>query len=265
MPRPRKALAAVPRDSYAVPALDKAVEVLDLLASSNDGLTMAEIVSRSGRSMGELYRLVVALERHNLIGRDEERDRYTLSLRLFEMSHRHPPTERLIKQAQPILDELSQTIEQSCHLAVLNRLSVLVVAAAQSPLPMQYSVRVGSQFPVLEASSGVVLLAYAAKVVVDEAIAELSSAASKLILRRMESVHQTGRERIASSVVSGIVNLSAPVFDHKNHAVAALTVPYLGQRYARASVEAAEEALRAQVKRLSTMLGAAPASSERSA
>src|SRR4029078_9241317 len=101
------------RDAYAVPALDKAVEVLDLLASSNDGLTLAGVVSSSGRSMGELYRLVVALERHNLIERDAERERYALSLRLFEMAHRHPPTERLIKQAQPILDELSQSTEQS--------------------------------------------------------------------------------------------------------------------------------------------------------
>src|SRR5258706_14803259 len=101
MPRPRKGLAAVPRpesgprgrktaplrDAYAVPALDKAVEVLDLLASSSDGLTMAEIVSHSGRSMGELYRLAVALERHNLIGRDEGRDRDTPSLRLVEKGH----------------------------------------------------------------------------------------------------------------------------------------------------------------------------------
>jgi DNA-binding IclR family transcriptional regulator len=246
-----------PRDAYAVPALDKAVEVLDLLASSSDGLTMAEIVSRSGRSMGELYRLVVALERHNLIGRDEERDRYTLSLRLFEMAHRHPPTERLIKQAQPVLDELSQAIEQSCHLAVLNQLRVLVVAAAQSPLPMQYSVRIGSQFPALEASSGVVLLAFAPRAMVDGALAELSETAQRAMLRRMESVRQTGCERIGSSVVSGIVNLSAPVFDHRDCAVAALTVPYLGQRYARTSVEAAEEMLLARAKRLSSTLGAA--------
>src|SRR5258706_7515109 len=114
MPRPRKGLAAVPRpesgprarkseplrDAYAVPALDKAVEVLDLLASSSDGLTMAEIVSHSGRSMGELYRLVVALQRHNLIRRDGERDRHTPSLRVFGIAHPPTPTARLIQQTQ---------------------------------------------------------------------------------------------------------------------------------------------------------------------
>jgi DNA-binding IclR family transcriptional regulator len=244
------------RDPYAVPALDKAVEVLDLLASSSEGLTMAEIVPRLDRSMGELYRVIVALERHNLIRRDEERDRYMLSLRLFEMGHRHPPTERLIEQAQPILDQLAQAIEQSCHLAVLHQGNVLVVASAQNPLPMQYSVRVGSRFPVLEASSGIVLLAHAPPVVAEPILADLPSNTRDAVLRRCESVRLTGCERVASSVVSGIVNLSAPIFDHRNKAIAAMTVPYLGQRYAHASVEEAEEKLIASARRLSVGLGA---------
>jgi DNA-binding IclR family transcriptional regulator len=244
------------RDRYAVPALDKAVEVLDLLASSSEGLTVAEIVSRLDRSMGELYRVVVALERHNLIRRDEERDRYMLSLRLFEMGHRHPPTERLIEQAQPILDHLAQTIEQSCHLAVLHQQNVLVVASAQNPLPMQYSVRVGSQFPVLEASSGIVLLAHAAPSIVKAVLVDLPKSTRDAVLRRCESVRLTGRERVASSVVSGIVNLSAPIFDHRNKAISAMTVPYLGQRYAHASVEESEEKLIRSARRLSTALGA---------
>jgi DNA-binding IclR family transcriptional regulator len=73
--------------------------------------------------------------------------------------------------------------------------------------------------------------------------------------RRLESVRQTGRERVASSVVTGIINLSAPVFDHRGSAVAALTVPYLAQRYAHAPVEAAEEALLSQSRRFSSALG----------
>ncbi len=244
-----------PRDAYSVPALDKALQVLELLADSAEGLTIAEIVSTTGRSMGELYRLVVALERHQLILRDEEHDRYTLSLRLFELAHRHPPTERLLELAQPIMDELSHSIEQSCHLAVLTPNSVLVLAAAQSPLPMQYNVRVGSQFPILEASSGIVLLAHAPSSLVTRTLSEVSGPARSTLQRRFESVRQTGRESVASSVVTGIINLSAPVFDHRGAPVAALTVPYLAQRYAQTPVEAAEEALLSQSRRLSSALG----------
>jgi DNA-binding IclR family transcriptional regulator len=247
------------REAYSVPALDKAVEVLDLLASAAEGLTLAEIVSKTGRSMGELYRLVVALERHHLIARDQERERYSLSLRLFEMAHRHPPTERLLERAQPIMDELSRAIDQSCHLAVLQLPTVLVIAAAHSPLPMQYSVRVGSQFPVLEASSGIVLLAHAPSALVSGVLVGLAAGQRAVVQRRLESVRRTGREHVPSSVVSGIINLSTPIFDHRHRAIAALTVPYLGQRYARASVEAAEEALLSHAARLSGSLGAPPA------
>jgi DNA-binding IclR family transcriptional regulator len=156
------------------------------------------------------------------------------------------------------MDELSQSIEQSCHLAVLAPKSVLVVAAAQSPLPMQYNVRVGSQFPILEASSGIVLLAHAPSSVAARALSGVSGSGRSAVQRRLESVRQTGRERVASSVVTGIINLSAPVFDHRGTTVAALTVPYLAQRYAHAPLEAAEEALLAQSRRLSSALGHRP-------
>lgn len=247
------------RETYAVPALDKAVAVLELLASSADGMTLAEMVTQLSRSMGELYRLVVALERHELISKNPLNDRYTLSLRLFELSHRHPPSERLLRHAQPAMDTLVENIDQSCHLAVLYQKKVLVIASSESLLPMHYSVRVGSQFPVLEASSGMVLLAHARTSVVEAASSELASDERQALHHRLESVRQTGRERISSSVVAGIINLSVPVFNHQNHAVAALTVPFLAQRYARASVEQVEQALLATSAQLSSALGFTPA------
>src|SRR3546814_4669283 len=84
------------------------------------GMSMTEMVTALGRSMGELYRVVVYLERRGYLTRDADSDRYALSLRLFEMSHRHPPTDRLVKRAIPILEALAAETEQSCHLAVLH-------------------------------------------------------------------------------------------------------------------------------------------------
>src|SRR3546814_3341465 len=83
-------------------------------------MSMTEMVTALGRSMGELYRVVVYLERRGYPTRDADSDRYALSLRLFEMSHRHPPTDRLVKRAIPILEALAAETEQSCHLAVLH-------------------------------------------------------------------------------------------------------------------------------------------------
>src|SRR5690606_10794944 len=59
--------AAVLKGRYAVPALDKAFDVVELLASTPGGATLNEIATRLGRSMGELFRIVIALERRGLL------------------------------------------------------------------------------------------------------------------------------------------------------------------------------------------------------
>ena len=60
----------------------------------------------------------------------------------------------------------------------------------------------------------------------------------------------------ASDTTAGVTDLCAPVFDHSDGAVAALTLPYLKQRDVSVTVAAARQALLATVGRISSGLGA---------
>ena len=60
----------------------------------------------------------------------------------------------------------------------------------------------------------------------------------------------------ASETTTGVTDLCAPIFDHSDGAVAALTVPYLKQRDVKVSLAATRQALLATVRRISTGLGA---------
>ena len=143
-----------------VPSVQKAFDVLELLAGSEEGLTMNEITETLDRTMGELYRIVVYLTERRYLVQNSDSGRYSLTLKLFELSHRHDPTERLITRAQPILEKIAARTEQSCHIGVLNRNNVLVLSSVQSPRPAGYSVRTGALFPVDRTSSGHVILAF---------------------------------------------------------------------------------------------------------
>lgn len=88
----------------SVPAVEKALDVLELLAEQSDGMTMNDIVDSLGRTMGELYRVVVYLHERDYLSQDPGTGRYALTLRLFELSHRHDPTERLVRETLPILE-----------------------------------------------------------------------------------------------------------------------------------------------------------------
>ena len=59
---------------------------------------------------------------------DAESDRYSLTMRMFELSHRFPPTKRLTAVAGEIMDDAALRLNQSLHLAILYGDDILVIA-----------------------------------------------------------------------------------------------------------------------------------------
>ncbi len=244
----------------SVPAVEKALDVLELLAESPDGLTMNEIVDALGRTMGEIYRVVVYLNDREYLSQDANTGRYALTLRMFELSHRHDPTERLIQASLPILERVAAQTNQSCHLGVLNRANVLVINSVHSPLPAGYSVRTGALFPVEQTSSGHVILAFSSEETQDRYIARMPQDTHAATRAQFERIRQTGFEDTSSKMIQGVRNLCVPVFDARG-IVAAITSGFIGQMGASISAEDTLDVLRRSSLELSQSLGFRPTES----
>ncbi len=227
--------------SYSAPAVDKAFEIIDLVAGEIAGLSVTEMATRLDRSTSQIYRIVVSLHRLGLLRRNEQTDRYELTLKLFEMATRHPPLQKLIYHATPILERLTEDTDHSCHLATVTGTSLVILAQADSPMPMHYTVKIGSRFPAMETSSGVVIAAYSAANRQDMLLAEFSDAERTQFAERFEAIRAKGYERRGSDVTAGVINLSKPVFDAAGHPLAAITVPFLPQRRMRMEASAVLE------------------------
>ena len=80
-----------PRQDYSAPALEKGVDIIELLADAETGLTISEISHRLKRRMSELFRIIVVLERRNWLQKDPESARYSLSYHLLRVAHRGTP------------------------------------------------------------------------------------------------------------------------------------------------------------------------------
>ncbi|WP_298259309.1 IclR family transcriptional regulator [uncultured Litoreibacter sp.] len=238
----------------SVPAVEKALDVLELLASAPDGLTMNEIVDALGRTMGEIYRVVVYLADRDYLSQNHQTGRYALTLRLFELSHRHDPTARLIHAALPILERVAAATNQSCHLGVLNRANVLVLASVHSPLPAGYSVRTGALFPVEQTSSGHVLLAFSSNGAQDRYLARLPASNRAVVQDRLTRIRETGYEDTSSKMIHGVRNLCVPVFDTRG-VTAAITSGYIAQVGDAATAEQTLSKLRVSAVELSKSLG----------
>ncbi len=242
------------KEKSSVPAVEKALDVLELLAESPDGLTMNQIVDALGRTMGEIYRVVVYLNDRDYLQQEAGTGRYALTLRLFELSHRHDPTERLIRASTPILERIAARTNQSCHLGVLNRSNVLVINSVHSPLPAGYAVRTGALFPVDQTSSGHVILAYSTDAVQKRFIARLPAEDRAQIRARLTRIRADGFEDTPSMMIRGVRNLCVPVFDARG-VVGAITSGFIGQMGEATSAEETLAILRLSSNELSQSLG----------
>jgi DNA-binding IclR family transcriptional regulator len=244
---------------YSVPALEKGLEVLELLATMPAGLNVTALAGKLGRSTGELYRIVQYLEYRGYIDRNRENDVYSLSFRLFQLSHEHPPIRSLTVCAVPVMDRLAIDIGQSCHLAVLNRTNAVIVAQVDSPLPIRYSVRLGASFPVWETSSGLMLSAFLKPSPQSALIAQVARLTTAAELsefeRQLIEVREQGYEQRESLMIGGITNLSRPVTNHIGDLIAVLTVPFLAQRGNAVAMESASAQLAEAAETVSRALG----------
>lgn len=266
VPRPSPAGAAPRRrqapdgaERYRAPALDKGLDILELLTEQPHGLTRGEIVKAMGRSPSEIYRMLERLVARHYVSRSPEGDRYALSLKMFVLAQRHPPMSRLVSQAMPVMERFTKAAEQSCHLGVYDRGNVTVIAQASSPGHWGLSTRLGARVSLIDTGSGHVLLAFQnervradmlAQHVVLEGEVPLSASALATMLKQ---VRRRGYWQGASQQAFGVTDLSMPILGPHGDALAVLTCPYVRRidRHVGPDVDAARELLRQAASGLS--------------
>jgi DNA-binding IclR family transcriptional regulator len=219
------------RSRYTAPALEKGLDILELLASVSEALTHSEIASRLGRTLTEVFRMLVCLEQRGYISRSSPDERYQLTLKLFEIAHTHHPLQRLIRHARPLVQRVASNTGQSCHLAMLNHSEVVVVAQSDAPGNMGFSVRLGANIDLLNTASGHVILAFQSDEVRARSLAAWQIRSRVPIpagvYRHLNQIRRRGCEELASYQVHGVVNISYPVLNQHGEAIAAMTVPFL--------------------------------------
>jgi DNA-binding IclR family transcriptional regulator len=214
--------------TYQAPALEKGLDIIELLAASDIPLSRTDIARQLNRSVGEIYRMLHQLVQRNYVAMSN--DSYALTTKLFELSHYNPPTQRLLLEALPIMQKLAGDVDQSCHLTVYSQGRQIVIAKVDVPSGMGFSVRIGSELDVLVSASGRVLLAFQ-----DDQTRELRIGEASVrevapdpadIQKKLGEIARRGFEAAPSGQVKGLFAISFPILDLRGNALAALTVPY---------------------------------------
>lgn len=245
---------------YSAPALEKGLDILEVLCRSEQPLTQKDIAQRVGRSVGEIYRMVACLVNRNYVTLVDE-NTFGITTKLFELAHINSPTQRLLLEAAPVMQRLASDLDQSCHLTVYGQGKQVVLCKVDTPSGMGFAIRAGAEIDVLISASGRVLVAFqddeTRALRIEESLARRPDQADPQIGNILDSIRATGYESIPSVQVRGLYAVSFPILDTQGRAIAALTVPYAERidQVQRKSIPEVTEALGDAARTLSVRIG----------
>ncbi|ASI88726.1 MULTISPECIES: IclR family transcriptional regulator [Vibrio] len=218
----------VVRQEYNAPALEKGLDILELLASSAEPMSKKQIAEMVGRSVGEIFRVLSVLARRGYVTFNEDSGKYMFSMQMFTVANQYPPQSQLLNIAKPLMKMVSEKVNQSCHVSWYDNQHLVVIGREESPYKMGFSLKIGAKLDVCSSGSGIVLLSFSDELK-REKILKQSGATDYEIEQANALLNQTKNQGYfigPSPQISGITNISVPIFTG-SEMLAVLTVPYV--------------------------------------
>lgn len=209
--------------------LGKVVTVLQAFTADDHGVSLAELVRRTGLAKATLHRMLGDLVVVRLI--DRTPSGYRLSGQLFELGMRASVERGLLEVATPFMEDLYERTHEIVHLAVREGTDVVYVGKIgghrQAPSPS----RLGGRMPLHCTAIGKVLLAHSDPElfarVVETGLSRRTPrtvVAPGLLRRQLHQAQEAGVAYEYEESATGIVCVAAPILDADDQPVAAISV-----------------------------------------
>lgn len=213
-----------------VPALDRALAILEVLARSRNGLTLSQLTRSLGLPKSSVYCLLRTFEDSGYLHRDN--GKYRISLRICDLARHALNGVPLREYARPFLKDLSDRTGLTVHLAVLEQSSCILIEKIIPPGVGRTATWVGKQLGLHCTAIGKSLAAYLKDEKVDQLIREQglmryndnTICSLKRFKQELETVRQRGYALDDEEEEIGIRCIGAGILNADDEPIAALSV-----------------------------------------
>ncbi|HBC6427328.1 TPA: IclR family transcriptional regulator [Citrobacter amalonaticus] len=214
----------------SIPALDKIMRVFAYLMEC-DGATFTQIHQNSGIAKSSTSSLLTGMVAHGLLR--QEKDKYYLGLRLYELGNKAAEQYDIKKIALPILEEIRNATGLTCHLGVLEGDSPIYLLKLESPQAIVIRSWEGKRLSLHSSGLGKVLIAWLNSEELDELLppdqvltryTETTITDVDILKQELAGIRQRGWGYDNEEDSLGVRCIAVPIFNAEGKVVAALSV-----------------------------------------
>ena len=253
---------------YTVPAIGRAVRVLDVLYTSPQGRSLAQLAEELDVPKSTLFRILYTLQEHSIIVEDRERKLFTLGMKLLDWGHAALSKIDFKTIAHSHLQKLAHETRESFYLTILDEGEVIIIDHVDTPEVWKMVTRLGHRSPVHCTATGLNLIAElddreveatvdrnGLKKFTDNTITSLSR-----LRKRLEKIRKDGYSIVDGEYKADLCAIAVPIRDHSGSVVASLMTAIPSERY-RKDKKLADKllgALRQEAQSISKRIGFSP-------
>ncbi|WP_127588597.1 IclR family transcriptional regulator [Paenibacillus koleovorans] len=250
------------KNRYSVPALEKAIVIIESLSQSKHPLGITDLYALCGLPKSSIFMILNTLEDLQYVAKLEG-DKYSLTLKVYNLGMAVLSKLNVRELARPYMEALAEELRFTVHLAKLEHDKAMYIEKVSGPGFVQFSTVVGQSWPLYISAGGKVLAAYMSE---EQLSAVLESCTFESFTPNTITSEEAFRELLQSVREQqyafedeegelGIRCVAAPVFDDTGKAVAALSVTALRNELPIHKVLDVSAALRRKALLISQQLG----------
>jgi IclR family pca regulon transcriptional regulator len=224
-------------DPNFMTSLARGLAVIQAFSERQRELTVSQISAKTGFSRAAVRRCLYTLAKLGFAASDDSRH-FHLRPRVLALGHSYISSMPLAAMAQPILENVSHILHESCSLATLDRTDIVYIARANVTRIMSIDLVVGSRLPAFCTSMGRVLMADLPVEKLDEFLARVefkrytvrTVVNAEKLRQILRLVQRNGYCIVDQELESGLRSMAVPIRDSSGRVVAALNVGAHAQR-----------------------------------
>ena len=236
-PSPAAQLDQFSGDPNFMTSLARGLLVIQAFSESKLKLSISQLSKKTGLSRASVRRCLHTLSELGFAGADEGLN-FHLRPRILTLGHSYLSSMPLSTAAQPILEHLSQILNEACSIALLDGVDIVYVARANVARIMAIDLGVGTRLPAFCTSMGRILLAHLSPEGLEAVLPkiEFTSFTEKTItsvgkLRQaLTIVRREGYAIVDQELELGLRSMAVPLISSAGRVVAAINVGAHGQR-----------------------------------
>lgn len=255
-------IAELDKQPDSVSSVLKVFGILQALGEERE-IGITELSQRVMMSKSTVYRFLQTMKSLGYVDQEGDSEKYTLTLKLFELGAKALQNVDLIRSADIQMREISRLTRETIHLGALDEDGIVYIHKIDSMYNLRMHSRIGRRNPLHSTAIGKVLMAWGEANDVKALLADMQFTRSTdntimdvpSLVNVLEQVREQGFGEDIEEQEQGLRCIAVPVFDRFGVVIAGLSISFPTIRFSEESKKDYVAMLHTAARNISEQMG----------